>query len=92
MVPERVHNPPNQQQPTRDLHECSHDGCAHEAEKRVQDFENREGLRGEKVGVVDFVEDGWKGGLLGEEEGCVGGACGPEGEGEGVVGEEVEAC
>lgn len=48
-------------------------------------------MRGEKVGVVDFVEDGWEGGLLGEEEGCVGGACRPESESEGVVGEEVDA-
>lgn len=58
----------------------------------MQDFEDSKRLRGDQVGVVDFIEDGWEGGLLGDEEGCVDGACGPEDEVEGVVGEEVEAC
>lgn len=57
----------------------------------MDDFEDRKRLRGDQVGVVDFVEDGREGGLLGEEEGCVNSTCSPEGEVESVVGEKVEA-
>lgn len=57
----------------------------------MQDLEDCKGLCGYQVRVVDCVEDGGEGHILGVEEGAVDGVGGPEGEVEGVVGEEVDS-
>lgn len=90
--PKRIHHPPNQQQPTRNLHKRRDDGRAHNTQQRVQDLQPRERLRGRQQRVVDFVKDNRERRILDRDEvHRVQRAGRPQREREKVVAEEVEA-